>query len=101
LFEEENSTLVVHLFGEMDQQATEQLKYELNVVNAGEFLHLIFDLANVDFISSAGLSIFAFYADFFKTRGEKQQLKVINCNNLVMKLFTMTKMSELIEVLPA
>ena len=70
LFEEDNSTLIVHLFGEMDQQATEQLKYELNVVNAGEFSNLVFDLANIDFISSAGLSIFAFYADFFKTRGK-------------------------------
>ena len=98
--QEGESRIVVKLFGELDQLSLKDLKTELHARSAEEVSLLIFDLEEVDFIASAGLAIFAWYADCFKKRGLGQKLKVINCSEGVFRVFHLTMLDEMIDVSP-
>lgn len=95
---EDENTLVVSLIGEIDQMALKPLRKELDDRRAEEFKCLIFDLKEVDFIASAGLAVFAWYADCFKKRGLGQKLKVINCSKGVFSVFHLTMLDEILDV---
>ncbi len=96
--QEGESKIVVKLFGELDQLSLKDLKNELHARSAEETSLLIFDLEEVDFIASAGLAIFAWYADCFKKRGLGQKLKIINCSEGVFRVFHLTMLDEVIDV---
>lgn len=98
--QEGESKIVVKLYGELDQMSLKDLKTELHTRSAEEVSLLIFDLEEVDFIASAGLAIFAWYADCFKKRGLGQKLKVINCSEGVFRVFHLTMLDEMIDVSP-
>lgn len=100
-FESEQDTLIVKVFGELDQSTADELKMKLNEGNAEEYSQLIFDLGGVDFMASAALSVFNFYQDYFSTRGAGQKLKIINADSSMMRVFELTRMNEIIEIFPA
>ncbi|NLF97980.1 MAG: STAS domain-containing protein [Candidatus Riflebacteria bacterium] len=96
--QEGESTILVKLYGELDQMSLKDLRNELSARSAEKVDLLIFDLEEVDFIASAGLAIFAWYADCFKKRGLGQKLKVINCSEGVFRVFHLTMLDEMIDV---
>ncbi|PKL41855.1 MAG: hypothetical protein CVV41_16955 [Candidatus Riflebacteria bacterium HGW-Riflebacteria-1] len=96
--QEDSETMTVKLIGELDQLSLKTLKQEMDVKNAEEMKLLIFDLEEVDFIASAGLTIFAWYADCFKKRGLGQKLKIINCSEGVFRVFHLTMLDEIMDV---
>ncbi|PKL48324.1 MAG: hypothetical protein CVV42_10130 [Candidatus Riflebacteria bacterium HGW-Riflebacteria-2] len=95
---EGENKIVVKLFGELDQMSLKELRDDLSANRAEEASLLIFDLEEVDFIASAGLAIFAWYADCFKKRGLGQKLKIINCSEGVFRVFHLTMLDEVIDV---
>ncbi|HAE37529.1 MAG TPA: hypothetical protein DCG57_02685 [Candidatus Riflebacteria bacterium] len=96
--QDDNETMTVKLIGELDQLSLKSLKQEMDGKNAEEMKLLIFDLEEVDFIASAGLTIFAWYADCFKKRGLGQKLKVVNCSEGVFRVFHLTMLDEIMSV---
>ncbi|OGK04771.1 MAG: hypothetical protein A2W80_11855 [Candidatus Riflebacteria bacterium GWC2_50_8] len=96
--QDDNETMTVKLIGELDQLSLKSLKQEMDGKNAEEMKLLVFDLEEVDFIASAGLAIFAWYADCFKKRGLGQKLKVINCSEGVFSVFHLTMLDEIMSV---
>jgi len=96
--QEGESKIVVKLYGELDQMSLKDLRNELSARSAEKVDLLIFDLEEVDFIASAGLAIFAWYADCFKKHGRGQKLKVINCSEGVFRVFHLTMLNEMIDV---
>lgn len=90
--------MAVKLIGELDQISLRSLKQELASSGAETKQLLIFDLEEVDFIASAGLAIFVWYANIFKKRGFGQKLKVINCSEGVFRVFHLTMLNEMFEV---
>ena len=95
---DDHETMVVKLIGELDQLAMRNLKRELDGKKAEEMQTLIFDLEEVEFMASAGLAIFAWYADCFKKRKTGQKLRVINCSEGVFRVFHLTMLDEIIDV---
>lgn len=93
-----NDTMTVKLIGELDQLSLKALKSEMEAKNAESMKLLIFDLEEVDFIASAGLAIFAWYADCFRKNGTGQKLKIINCSEGVFRVFHLTMLDEMIDV---
>jgi len=96
--QEGENKIAVKLYGELDQMSLKDLRNELSARSAEEADLLIFDLEEVDFIASAGLAIFAWYADCFKKRGLGQKLKIINCSEGVFRVFHLTMLDEVIDV---
>ncbi|MBU1109522.1 MAG: STAS domain-containing protein [Candidatus Riflebacteria bacterium] len=96
--QDDNKTMLVKLIGELDQISLKALKKELDEKRAEEMRTLVFDLAEVEFIASAGLAIFVWYSNGFKKRGTGQKLRVINCSEGVFRIFHMTMLDEIIDV---
>jgi anti-anti-sigma factor len=98
LIEAEGSKLFVKLNGELDHISTAELRGVLNEKRASEFEYLVFDMEEVFFMASCALGIFAFYLDIFKMRNSNQHLSIINCQQSVMRLFELTKMTEYMDI---
>ncbi len=90
--------LVVMLKGELDQLTVRDLREKLTEMSAEKTTELVFDMAELEFMASAGLSVFAHYYDLFKQNESGQQIKIINCHENVLKAFKLTKMDELLNV---
>ncbi|MFZ5950872.1 MAG: STAS domain-containing protein [Candidatus Rifleibacteriota bacterium] len=90
--------LVVKLIGELDQLTVRELKSRLEELEAGKAPRLVFDLAELEFMASAGLSIFAFYHELFQKNCQGQTMKLINVSSGVMRVFKLTRMDEIISV---
>ena len=90
--------LVVKLTGELDQLTVASLKDKLVEIAAEKCSQLIFDLGELEFMASAGLSIFAYYHDLYRSNGSGQLMKIINCPDAVMRVFKLTKMDEILTI---
>lgn len=96
--DESPGEMTVKLKGEVDQLTIKNLKKSLDEHKADEASLLIFDLDEVEFMASAGLAIFAYYQDLFNKRAMGQKLKIINCTQGVYRVFHLTMLDEMIEV---
>ncbi len=92
------SGLEVRVAGELDQLTVKELRDQLAGNEAEKASLLIFNLEKLEFMASAGLSIFVFYHDLFKTNARGQQMKIINCSQLVKRVFQLTKMDSVLSV---
>lgn len=88
--------ITVKLKGELDQLTVRELRNKLKEMAAEKAPLLIFDLEELEFMASAGLSVFAYYHELFQTNGVGQQLKIINCQAGVMRIFKMTRMDDIL-----
>ena len=61
--------VTVKLTGSLDTATAPELEHQLAPVLAGQIKHLVFDLAQLKFISSAGLRIFSMARKQLKERG--------------------------------
>lgn len=84
-----NTTLTVELGGSLDTATAPQLEKELTTVLDDEVKDLIFDLAKLTFISSAGLRVFAATRKFLRQRGE--QVSFVHLQPQIQEVFEIVK----------
>jgi len=85
----QNTTLTVELRGSLDTATAPQLEKQFGAALDDSVKVLIFDLANLTFISSAGLRIFAAARKLMKLRGE--QVSFIHMQPQIHEVFEIVK----------
>jgi anti-sigma B factor antagonist len=83
------TTLIVELGGSLDTATAPQLEKQLAAALDDQVKDLIFDLAKLTFISSAGLRIFAAARKTMRTRGE--QVSFVNLQPQINEVFEIVK----------
>jgi anti-sigma B factor antagonist len=81
--------VTVKLTGSLDTATAPELEREITPVLAGEIKHLVFDLADLKFISSAGLRIFSIARKQLKERGG--QASFVNLQPQIQEVFEIMK----------
>src|SRR5436190_7120059 len=84
-----NVTLTVELGGSLDTATAPQLEKQLTAALDDQVKDLIFDLAKLTFISSAGLRVFAATRKFLKQRGE--QVSFVHLQPQIQEVFEIVK----------
>src|SRR6478609_7619263 len=85
-------TATVALTGSLDAATVPQLEQQLVPLLSGPATELVFDLAKLDFVSSAGLRVFATARKALRTRGG--QASFVNLQPQIRKVF------EIVSALP-
>ena len=81
--------VTVKLTGSLDTATAPDLERQLNPVLAGQLKHLVFDLADLKFISSAGLRVFSMARKQLKERGG--QASFVNMQPQIQEVFEIMK----------
>jgi len=84
-----NVTLTVELGGSLDTATAPQLEKQLTAELNDQVKDLVFDLAKLTFISSAGLRVFAAARKWTKQRGE--QVSFVNLQPQIQEVFDIVK----------
>jgi len=84
-----HTALIVELGGSLDTATAPQLEKQLAAALDDQVKDLIFDLAKLTFISSAGLRIFAAARKTMRTRGE--QVSFVNLQPQINEVFEIVK----------
>ena len=84
-----HTTLTVELGGSLDTATAPELEKQLNDALDDQVKDLIFDLAKLTFISSAGLRVFATTRKYLKQRGE--QVSFVNLQPQIQEVFEIVK----------
>jgi anti-sigma B factor antagonist len=90
--EGKNVTLV--LSGRLDTSTAPELEAEVNAVIEGTE-NLIFDLTELDYISSAGLRVLL---SALKMMSKQGSMKITNVNESVMDIFNITGFSDILTI---
>lgn len=89
-----NGKAVFALEGRLDTNTSPELDNALSA-SVGNADSLVFDLAQLEYISSAGLRVLlAAHKEFSKKGG----MKVINVNSMVMEIFEVTGFSDILTI---
>lgn len=91
----ENKTLTVFISGRVDTKTAPELLEFLQGAMIG-VEELILDLAEVEYVSSAGLRVIL-YAQ--KTMTSQGSMKVINVNSDIMETFELTGFSDILTII--
>jgi len=83
------TTLTVELGGSLDTATAPQLEKQLTAVLNQSVSNLVFDLAKLTFISSAGLRVFAASRKFMKQQGE--EVSFVNLQPQIQEVFEIVK----------
>ena len=89
-----DNELVVALNGRLDTTTAPELEAELRSDIDGTAL-LTFDLAELEYISSAGLRVFMWAQRIMNNQGK---MKVCNVNETVMEIFYVTGFSDILTI---
>jgi anti-sigma B factor antagonist len=81
--------VTVKLTGSLDTATAPELERQLSPVLAGQIKHLVFDLAPLKFISSAGLRVFSMARKQLKERGG--QASFVNMQPQIQEVFEIMK----------
>jgi anti-anti-sigma factor len=81
--------VTVKLTGSLDTATAPELERQLTPVLAGQIKHLVFDLTELNFISSAGLRIFSMARKQLKERGG--QASFVNLQPQIQEVFEIMK----------
>ena len=84
-----HTSLTVELGGSLDTATAPQLEKQLATALDDQVTDLIFDLANLSFISSAGLRVFASIGKILKARGE--QVSFVHMQPQIQEVFEVVK----------
>jgi anti-sigma B factor antagonist len=87
--EKDLGTTTVKLTGSLDTATAPDLERQLAPVLAGQIKHLVFDLAQLKFISSAGLRVFSMARKQLKERGG--QASFVNMQPQIQEVFEIMK----------
>ncbi len=84
-----NTIVTVELGGSLDTATAPELEKQLSATLDDQVKDLIFDLAKLTFISSAGLRVFAATRKFLKQKGE--QVSFVNLQPQIQEVFEIVK----------
>ena len=90
----EGSKVTMEITGWLDTQTAPQLEKELSALDPGT-TSLVFDFANLEYISSAGLRLVI--ADYKKMAG-KEGFRIVNVSDEVYDVFSLTGFDQKINI---
>ena len=88
----ENATLIVA--GRLDTQSSPELEKELDQIIAN-LKELVFDMAGLEYISSAGLRVILKAQKIMNTKGS---MKLTNVNDSIMEVFDITGFLDILTI---
>ncbi|MGN0449420.1 MAG: STAS domain-containing protein [Ruminococcus sp.] len=91
-----NQNLIISLSGRLDTITSPQLEEEINRNSFDEIETVTLNMRSLEYISSAGLRVVLKLHKKMTAQGG--QLKLINVNDMIMEIFTMTGMDSFLEI---
>lgn len=91
-----NHNLIISLSGRLDTITSPQLEEEINRNSLDEIETVTLNMRALEYISSAGLRVVLKLHKKMTAQGG--QLKLINVNDMIMEIFTMTGMDSFLEI---
>lgn len=91
-----NQNLIISLSGRLDTITSPQLEEEINRNSFDEIETVTLNMRELEYISSAGLRVVLKLHKKMTAQGG--QLKLINVNDMIMEIFTMTGMDSFLEI---
>ena len=91
-----NQNLVISLSGRLDTITSPQLEEEINRNSFDDIETVTLNMRALEYISSAGLRVVLKLHKKMTAQGG--QLKLINVNDMIMEIFTMTGMDSFLEI---
>ena len=91
-----NQNLIISLSGRLDTVTSPQLEEEINRSSFEEIETVTLNMRSLEYISSAGLRVILMLHK--KLAGINGRLKLINVNDMIMEIFTMTGMDSFLEI---
>ena len=96
-FTKNQNTIIIQLRGRLDIHLTEQIEKEITKLLAVEkSSHIIFNLHDVEYVSSSGLRLFVTVKTLLKQRGN--QFVICNLNSSVRKILDVVELNGLFRV---
>lgn len=91
-----NHNLIISLSGRLDTITSPQLEEEINRNSFDEIETVTLNMRALEYISSAGLRVVLKLHKKMTAQGG--QLKLINVNDMIMEIFTMTGMNSFLDI---
>lgn len=91
-----NQNLIISLSGRLDTITSPQLEEEINRSSFDEIETVTLNMRSLEYISSAGLRVILMLHK--KLAGTNGKLRLINVNDMIMEIFTMTGMDSFLEI---
>lgn len=91
-----NHNLIISLSGRLDTITSPQLEEEINRNSFDEIETVTLNMRALEYVSSAGLRVVLKLHKKMTAQGG--QLKLINVNDMIMEIFTMTGMDSFLEI---
>ena len=91
-----NQNLIISLSGRLDTITSPQQEEEINRNSFDEIETVTLNMRELEYISSAGLRVVLKLHKKMTAQGG--QLKLINVNDMIMEIFTMTGMDSFLEI---
>ena len=91
-----NQNLIISLSGRLDTITSPQLEEEINRNSFDEIETVTLNMRTLEYISSAGLRVVLKLHKKMIAQGG--QLELINVNDMIMEIFTMTGMDSFLEI---
>lgn len=91
-----NQNLIISISGRLDTISSPQLEEEINRNSFDEIETVTLNMRALEYISSAGLRVVLKLHKKMTAQGG--QLKLINVNDMIMEIFTMTGMDSFLEI---
>ncbi len=91
-----NQNLIISLIGRLDTMTAPQLEKEINGSTLEDIEIVTLNMRELEYISSSGLRVILML--YKKLTGIGGKLKIVNVNDMIMELFSMTGMSEYLDI---
>lgn len=91
-----NQNVIITLKGRLDTMAAPQLDDEAKSIDFDEVETVTLNLKGLEYISSSGLRVILALYKNLKSKGGN--LKIVNVSNTIMELFSMTGMSDYLDI---
>lgn len=91
-----NQNVIITLKGRLDTMPAPQLDDEAKSIDFDEVETVTLNLKDLEYISSSGLRVILALYKSLKSKGGN--LKIVNVSNTIMELFSMTGMSDYLDI---
>nr|WP_296167745.1 STAS domain-containing protein [uncultured Ruminococcus sp.] len=91
-----NQNVIITLKGRLDTMTAPQLDDEVKGIDFDEVETVTLNLKDLEYISSSGLRVIL--ALYKSLKGKGGNLKIVNVSNTIMELFSMTGMSDYLDI---
>lgn len=91
-----NQNVIITLKGRLDTMTAPQLDDEANSIDLDGVETVTLNLKDLEYISSSGLRVILALYKNLKSKGGN--LKIVNVSNTIMELFSMTGMSDYLDI---